>query len=326
MGARRFLMIIGVIVALAAVIALIFLVIRFYGTGFDGYTIITTTQTIKGISPPTTTRTVANQPGKMLWDWMQLLFIPVVLAVAGFWFSHRERKAAESRADNEREIEQQRAKAEQETASDNQREVALQTYIDKISELLLHENLRESLFPSEVRDIAQLRTVTVLSVLDSKRKGIVLQFLRDAGLIYKGNPIVDLSSVDLRETELPRAYLDGVELVAVDLSGANLKWANLLQANLVDANLTKANLTDATMVEANLEGACLKEARLSGADLRGTNLRGADRYAGYRAGPDRGEEHLWSNRNQSDRPDRALGQIALSRGRRADPAWVVGRQ
>ena len=68
---------------------------------------------------------------RTLYDWLQLLFIPVVLAVAGFWFNHRERKAAELRAENERkaaglraeaerEIEQQRAKAEQEIASDNQ--------------------------------------------------------------------------------------------------------------------------------------------------------------------------------------------------------------
>ncbi len=35
---------------------------------------------------------------KTLWDWLQLLIIPVVLAVAGFWFNHRERKAAELRA------------------------------------------------------------------------------------------------------------------------------------------------------------------------------------------------------------------------------------
>src|SRR5260221_9027510 len=75
--------------------------------------------------------------GKTLWDWLQLLFIPVVLAVAGFWFNHRERKAAERRADNERkaaerraeaeqEIEQQRAKSARDIAEGNQQEAALQ--------------------------------------------------------------------------------------------------------------------------------------------------------------------------------------------------------
>src|SRR5260370_20016928 len=92
-----------------------------------------------------------NKSGKTLWDWMQLLFIPVVLAVAGFWFNHRERK-----------IEQQRVEADREISLDNQREAALKEYIDIVSELLLHENLGKSEPESEVRKVAQVRTLTVL--------------------------------------------------------------------------------------------------------------------------------------------------------------------
>src|SRR5260221_8343698 len=102
---------------IVVLIALIIIGYRFDWTGFNGH----------------------NKSGKSLWDWMQLLFIPVVLAVAGFWFNHRERKAAELRAEAEREIERQRAKTESDIAEDNQREEALKEYIDKMSELLLHE-------------------------------------------------------------------------------------------------------------------------------------------------------------------------------------------
>ena len=70
--------------------------------------------------------------GKTLWDWLQLLIIPAVLAVGGYIFnytiSRNERNAADQRNQTEREI-----------AQDNQREAALQEYIDKMSELLLHE-------------------------------------------------------------------------------------------------------------------------------------------------------------------------------------------
>ncbi len=93
---------------------------------------------------------------------MQLLFIPVVLAVAGFWFNHRERKAAELRAEAEREIEQRRAELESDIAEDNRREAALQEYINKMTELLFHENLRESKPEDEVRSIARVLTLTVL--------------------------------------------------------------------------------------------------------------------------------------------------------------------
>src|SRR2546425_9385816 len=124
---RRLLAVVGIIVACVLGIALIVGIIGEYlfhwnWTGFNGN----------------------NKSGKTLWDWMQLLFIPVVLAVAGFWFNHRERKAAELPAEIEQKAAEQRAKAEREISEDNQREASLQAYINEMSEPLLHENLRES--------------------------------------------------------------------------------------------------------------------------------------------------------------------------------------
>src|SRR6266487_4686517 len=63
--------------------------------------------------------------GKTLWDWLQLLIIPTVLAVGGYLFNLTI------------------SRNEQRIASDNQRETALQDYIDKMSELLLKEHLSE---------------------------------------------------------------------------------------------------------------------------------------------------------------------------------------
>src|SRR2546430_10593349 len=108
--------------------------------------------------------------GKTLWDWLQLLIIPAVLAVGVYVFtyttSRNERKAADRHNRTEREI-----------APENQHEAALQDYIDNMSELLLHEKLRESQSEDEVRTIARVRTLTTLHRLDEVRKGSVLQFL-----------------------------------------------------------------------------------------------------------------------------------------------------
>src|SRR5205085_3193827 len=96
---------------------------------------------------------------KSLWDWMQLLIIPVALAFVAIWFNRVERR-------NEQAI-----------SSDNQQEAALQAYLDKMSELLLKEGLRQSETDSEVRNIARARTLTMLRKLDGQRKGSLLQFL-----------------------------------------------------------------------------------------------------------------------------------------------------
>lgn len=75
--------------------------------------------------------------GKTLWDWLQLLIIPIVLAVGGYLFNYTMSR-------NEQETTRERDKTEHDIASDNQREMALQIFIDKISELLLEKHLRES--------------------------------------------------------------------------------------------------------------------------------------------------------------------------------------
>ncbi len=120
----------------------------------------------------TPTKDTVVPPAKTLWDWLQLLIVPLVLAIGGFWFNQiqkdREQKAAE-----------QRAKTEQTIAEDNQQEAALQEYINKMSDLLIDEELCKPTAKEETRKVARVRTLTVLPRLNGKRKGIVLQFLYD---------------------------------------------------------------------------------------------------------------------------------------------------
>ncbi|HWZ20521.1 MAG TPA: pentapeptide repeat-containing protein, partial [Ktedonobacteraceae bacterium] len=265
---------------------------------------------------------------------MQLLFIPVVLAVAGFWFNHRERKATELSAENERKaaelraeaekkleelradaergIEQQRAQVERDIAEDNQREAALQAYINGMSELLLEKKLRESTVTDEVRTIARVRTLTVLPRLDGKRKRNLLLFLYDAGLINKGDDIINMSEADLSEADLsevslcrPRWIRDSsgkrgtITNVSADLSGANLRNANLNGANLTDVKLgAEGNefMVDLTLeisdqgslsygkIRAILNGAKLVKANLFRADMGGVDLRGADLSGAFLGG------------------------------------------
>jgi len=252
---------------LVVVILLIIIGYRFDWTGFNGN----------------------NKSGKTLWDWMQLLFIPVVLAVAGFWFNHRERKAAELRAENERKAAELRAEAERYIAEDNQHEAALQAYIDKISELLLHERLGESPPPDKVVSIAQARTATVLRILDAIRRASLIQFLSQSGILaicvensVKGSFDLPLNNENsLRGIELPGTNLNGVNLSMIHMEGVNLQQSSLKQANLQGIDLSKANLRGADLSHANLQkailiGADLQGARLFMADLRGANLTGTN--------------------------------------------------
>src|SRR5690242_4550553 len=71
------------------------------------------------------------QPSKTLWDWMQLLIVPLVLALGALLFNSTASR-------NEQRIALQRDHTAQSIAQDNQRETLLQAYLDRMSELLFH--------------------------------------------------------------------------------------------------------------------------------------------------------------------------------------------
>jgi hypothetical protein len=92
---------------------------------------------------------------KTLWDWLQLLIIPVALAIIALVFQL-------ANARTEREIAKKRYDQDQQIALDKQRQDLLQTYLDRMSELLLKEMLRSSADDAEVRNVAKVRTITIL--------------------------------------------------------------------------------------------------------------------------------------------------------------------
>jgi uncharacterized protein YjbI with pentapeptide repeats len=226
--------------------------------------------------------------GKTLWDWLQLLAVLAIPLVVGFgvaWFTRiqqlrdqeheklqreRDQQLASQRAEREKKAAEQSAQTERYIAQDNQQEMALQAYIDKMSDLLIHEKLRESAEEDEVRKLARVRTLTILTRLDSDRKRNVLLFLNEAGLLYMDKRIIDLSHADLSH-----ANLRNVNLSQVNPSFANLHNADLSGAYLIEANLSFANLHDAKLFGAHLEGVALSHADLSGVHLGHASLNGA---------------------------------------------------
>ena len=119
---------------------------------------------------------------RTLWDWLPSI-IPAVLAFSVLWFNLSARK-------NELRIAEERSKSDRTIATDRNREDLLQSYIDRMTELLLEKGLRNSASNDEIRDIARTRTLTASRILDAKRKGLLLRFLFESALISGEDCIV----------------------------------------------------------------------------------------------------------------------------------------
>lgn len=220
-----------------------------------------------------TTTTIRIEPTKTFWNWMSLLLAPATLAGLGFLFQSSLEKAKESKE-----------KADKEREADQQREQALQSYLNEISALLVDKGLKkllsegeqeqpkttQAIDPNVALGVVKARTLALLRLFDNdiQRKSSVLSFLGDTQLLPALD--LDLSSFHWEKANLSRVSLSGTCLRKVFLSGANLSFANLSGANLFNADLSGANLSMANLIDANLY-----MADLTGADLHRANLGGA---------------------------------------------------
>ena len=109
-------------------------------------------------------------PKRTPWDWVDLLIVPLVLALGGYLFTRSENRAT-------RVATEQRAQDE-----------ALQAYLDQMGQMLLDKErpLRRSKEGDEERTLARAWTLTVLEVLDASRRSRVVRFLYEALLLAYG--------------------------------------------------------------------------------------------------------------------------------------------
>ncbi len=211
-------------------------------------------------------------PKKTWRDWMQLLLIPFILVAVWSAFNWEQSRISET--NNQRQHD-----TGIRIAQDQQEEAALQTYLKSMSDLLLTKHLRESGENDEVRNVAREDTLAVLPRLDGKRKGYVLLFLAEAGLIDTPSPIIILGAAGYYATDLSEVDLSGIyhaELYQVIITYTILDRANLAGVYLKGSALEGSRLVEATLTRANMSGDILIFTTLTGANLTGTDLTDAD--------------------------------------------------
>jgi pentapeptide repeat protein len=247
-----------------------------------------------------------ERPAKTLWDWLQLLVVPMVLAIAAFALNA-------SQAARDRERQEGQAAQERRTATEEARERSLGAYLDRMSNLIVRGDLpavgiRRWSFasPSDAQTLARTLTLVVLRRLDGDQKAVVVQFLWEAGLIKDSRRWKKLNEWPLWpewnnefSSRLPVVSLENADLRGVDLSGSRLaafgapfveatiddsrgkvlyqvrEGIDLTGADLRGADFSEANLSNASFEEADLRGAVFDDATMSAAVFDQACLTGA---------------------------------------------------
>ena len=220
------------------------------------------------------TRSTKPPERKTLWNWLELLIVPLALAGIGLSVNARDNRQQRQRAD-----------ADQALAAT----LAARTRSTPISHRCpscCAETGSSGRPPgSEVAVLARTLTLTALRRLDGARKGEVVRFLAEARLVRSPRPIIDLRDADLTHVALRDARLDNVsaanaDIRAADFSGAQLEDASFAGADLRRARFVASDLRRSDFSRGDLRGADFPDAWIFSVSfakscLTGTNFRGA---------------------------------------------------
>lgn len=208
------------------------------------------------------------RPARTLWDWMELLIVPIVLTIGAFLLQQTEKRisdqAIEGKSRVDREIAHER---NQEEIFDNY----LKTIFGTLGEIS-QGALSDALLNTRKQEL-QVRTLVTVRRLDSKRNKMLFRLLRDLKLVGLSGDQDYISFVD---ADLEGSNLEGVDLTELNFEGANLRAANLRHTILQSSNMQKVDLTDADLTGADLVSTQLQEAKLRRANLSRANLRNAN--------------------------------------------------
>jgi uncharacterized protein YjbI with pentapeptide repeats len=204
---------------------------------------------------------IIGVPPKTLWDWLDLLIIPIVIAVS-VWFLNR------SETRKERQI----AQIRYDTAQERLHDETLQKYYDKMAELLLKHNLRDSESEyDEVRSVARATTLAVLRMLDGKRKADVLKFLYASDLINENN-VIPLRTANFTSTQLSNSRFSHSHLNGTDLEGSVLDNCYFIACTLTKARFDRSSLHEVRLQNCNIQLGQFSECEMSRLDFWESNL------------------------------------------------------
>jgi hypothetical protein len=258
---------------------------------------------------------------KTLWDLIEIIVVPLTLAWVVVYLN---------RASRERElrIAEQAHKDDQQMSLDRNREATLQNYLAQMGKLLMDNGPVKIRAESEIRNVARAWTMTTVGILDGKRKGYLLQFLKEAGLIDRINTSIDLKGANLSNTNWVKGDLSSTNLRGVLFSGALLLEGNFQNADLSEANMSHSHLTNANFTSSILRDALFGESDLLNADFSDAILDGASFFATQvgLSSPITDDYNVWGTVSNSKvsmaqfKKARSLNGVILPDGRIYDPA------
>ena len=190
--------------------------------------------------------------------WRQLIasaLVPFVLGIFTVVFTIQQQS-----------LSKQQHEIDRRNQRDAQQQVTFDTYINDISNLLLHSVETNETHRAKIRLYVRTKTLTALRNLNAARKKYIILFLYESGLLQNKN--LDLSGADLNDVQLIGPY----KLDRLYLPGVSWRNALFVKCNLIEAVFNQSHMDNAQFIQSFLERASFPEVQLDNALFRQTSV------------------------------------------------------
>lgn len=194
---------------------------------------------------------------KTLWDWLDLLIIPIVLTIIAWLFKEFEKVKSDEKEKS----------AQQSATCDN--------FIKIITELNLKHALATDKPKQGADKIARSRVNFVLNILDGDRKGLVLQFLYESELINK-TPKILLNGANFKDSILDGIVLENSEIKGAYFHKASITSSNLNNSSFIGSDFSGADISNSEVGNTDLSYCNLSNGKIQNMDLTSVNFEGAN--------------------------------------------------
>lgn len=206
---------------------------------------------------------------KQLWNWLELLIIPVFLAFGGL--------AIQNQAKEQQQY-SDKQQAQQESLKKYFQDIQKLVYAQKSDNTIKEHSIEKTRFIEklsyEEKKLLESFTQLVFSEIDANQKRQVVKFLYELELIscYQEQDNIENcnNTISLEKVDLTGANLTDLSLINVSFQGANLREADFTNTNLELANFKDSILNDAKFDLAKLKN--INTANVTFGDNKSANV------------------------------------------------------
>lgn len=213
---------------------------------------------------PNATEPIFYRPAKTLWNLLEVLIIPVFVAVAIWYLDRQDNQRKEKIADNER-------KQRTILAQNERMQAVLTDFIEKVSDLILVYEQSNPRNRKHVRNIIHARVIDAAKELDENRKAQVFEFLHTLGRLTPLKSGPRLHNVLANEEDHQSSENDYNFQIPQKPDGNYQRFPDSI---LDRVDFSKIRLKDIRSEPIDISGVRMQDAVVENADFSNCILRG----------------------------------------------------